>query len=120
MSQANVEVVRKPLRVRERSSRPLDQRLFLRFPRLVEAYARLIGRLPPTSRIRQAALWRAARNGAQSSRPSASAFARAFLLRRATRRSPRLMGTVGGPSPWSLVPPSAGWETGPGQSKERT
>src|SRR5215204_729243 len=66
MSQENVEVVRKPLRVRERSSRPLEQRLFLRFPRLVEAYARLIGRLPPGSRLRQAALWRAARNGAEA------------------------------------------------------
>jgi len=62
MSQANVEVVRKPLRVRERSSRTLDTRLFLRFPRLVDAYARLLGRLPPGSRLRQAAVWRASRH----------------------------------------------------------
>jgi ketosteroid isomerase-like protein len=61
-----VEVVRTPLRVRERSSRPLDQRLFLRFPRLVEAYARLIGRLPPGSRLRQPALWRATRHGLEA------------------------------------------------------
>ena len=37
MSQENVEFVRKPLRVRERSSRTLDQRLSLRFPRLAAA-----------------------------------------------------------------------------------
>ena len=55
------QIVRKPLRVRERSSRTLDQRLFLRFPRLVDAYARLLDRLPPTSRLRQAAVWRAVR-----------------------------------------------------------
>jgi ketosteroid isomerase-like protein len=61
VSQQNAEIVRKPLHVRERSSRPFDQRLTLRFPRLAEAYLRLIGRLPPGSRLRQAALWRAIR-----------------------------------------------------------
>jgi ketosteroid isomerase-like protein len=61
MSQENVEVVRKPLRVRERSSRTLDQRLLLRFPRLAVACLRLIGSLPPGSRLRQAALWRGIR-----------------------------------------------------------
>jgi ketosteroid isomerase-like protein len=66
MSQESGQVVRKPLRLGERSSRPLDQRIFLRFPRLVEAYARLIGRLPPGSRLRQAALWRAARNNVEA------------------------------------------------------
>jgi hypothetical protein len=33
MSQENVQVVREPLRVREKASRTLDQRLALRFPR---------------------------------------------------------------------------------------
>jgi hypothetical protein len=61
MSQENVEVVRKPLRVRERSSRTLDERLALRFPRLFAAYFRRILKLPSGSRLRQAALWRAAR-----------------------------------------------------------
>jgi ketosteroid isomerase-like protein len=61
MSQGDVEVVRKPLGVRERSSRTLDQNLALRFPRLVAPSLRLIGRLPPRSRLRQAALWRATR-----------------------------------------------------------
>jgi ketosteroid isomerase-like protein len=56
---ANVEIVRKPLRVRERSRRMLDQRLALRFPCLFAANARLIGRLSPGSRLRQMALWRA-------------------------------------------------------------
>jgi ketosteroid isomerase-like protein len=66
MSQENVEMVRKPLRVRERSRRTLDQRLYLRFPRLAAANARLIGKLPPGSRLRQAAVWRAARLGLEA------------------------------------------------------
>ncbi len=66
MSQENVEIVRKPLRVRERSRRTLDQRLSLRFPRLAAAYVRLIAGLPPRSRLRQAALWRAARLGLEA------------------------------------------------------
>jgi hypothetical protein len=61
MSEENEEIVRKPLQVRERSSRTLDQRLFLRFPRLATASFRLITKLPPGSRLRQAVVWRAAR-----------------------------------------------------------
>jgi ketosteroid isomerase-like protein len=56
-----VTVVRKPLRVRERSSRTLDQRLAIRFPALSAGLFRLIGRLPPRSRVRQLLLWRAVR-----------------------------------------------------------
>jgi ketosteroid isomerase-like protein len=63
MSQEKVEMVRKPLRIRERSSRTLDQRFALRFPGLAEASGRLIGRLPPTSRLRQAAAERWVRLG---------------------------------------------------------
>ncbi len=55
------EIVRKPLRVREWSGRTLDQRLALRFPWIIGAYAPLIGRLPPTSRVRQAVVWRSSR-----------------------------------------------------------
>jgi ketosteroid isomerase-like protein len=66
MSQENVEIVRKPLRVRERSNRTLDQRLALRFPRLNSSYRRLLGRLPPSSRLRQAGVWRAARLGTEA------------------------------------------------------
>jgi ketosteroid isomerase-like protein len=67
MSQQSVEIVRKPLRARERSGRTLDQRLALRFPRLSDAYARLIiARLPPTSRVRQAAIWRGSRLGMEA------------------------------------------------------
>jgi ketosteroid isomerase-like protein len=67
MSDENIEVVRKPLRVGEGSSRPLDQRLTLRFPRLADAYTRfIIARLPPTSRFRQAAVWRATRLGMEA------------------------------------------------------
>jgi ketosteroid isomerase-like protein len=56
--QKNAEIVRKPLRARERAGRTLDQRLSLRFPRLTDPLFRLIARLPPRSRLRQAALWR--------------------------------------------------------------
>jgi ketosteroid isomerase-like protein len=79
MAQVTSDVVHKPFRVRERSTRALDQRLGLRFPRLTAAYGRLIGRLAPTSRLRQALLWRAVRQ-------SGEAFNRrdvdAFLLNR--------------------------------------
>ena len=61
MSQENVEIVRKPLGVRERSRRTLDERLSLRFPRLAAAFLGRIGKLPPGSRLRQAALWRGVR-----------------------------------------------------------
>jgi ketosteroid isomerase-like protein len=66
MSQENVELVRKPLSVRQQSSRTLDQRLGLRFPGLLAANGRLIARLPPTSRIRQSLLGRAARLGCEA------------------------------------------------------
>ncbi|HZO59618.1 MAG TPA: nuclear transport factor 2 family protein [Solirubrobacterales bacterium] len=55
------QIVRKPMRVREHSRRTLDQRLFIRFPRLSAALLVPLSKLPPRSRIRQAALWRAAR-----------------------------------------------------------
>ena len=61
MSEENVEVVRKPLRARERSSRTLDQRLALRFPRLAAVFLGRIGKLPRGSRLRQAALSRGVR-----------------------------------------------------------
>ena len=66
MSQENVEVVRKPLRVRERSSRTLEQRLGIRFPWLVATQAALIGRLPPKSRLRTAMVWRGTRLGMEA------------------------------------------------------
>jgi ketosteroid isomerase-like protein len=66
VSEENVEFVRKPLRVRERSSRTLDQRLAIRFPRLAAVWARLLGRLPPRSRVRQVALQRTVRLAVQA------------------------------------------------------
>ena len=54
MSQKDVEVVRTPLRARKRSSRSLDERLSIRFPRLTAAYLRRIGKLSPRSRLRRA------------------------------------------------------------------
>jgi ketosteroid isomerase-like protein len=60
------QIVRKPLRVREGSSRTLDQSLGLRFPVLVGAYARLLGTLPHGSRLRQMLLARGARLTAEA------------------------------------------------------
>jgi ketosteroid isomerase-like protein len=54
-------VVRKPLQVREQSRRTLDQRLAIRFPGLNAGVLRLMAVLPPSSGVRQAALWRAVR-----------------------------------------------------------
>jgi ketosteroid isomerase-like protein len=56
-----VDFVRKPLQVREPSSRTLDQRIAIRFPRLSAASFRLVTRLPPGSRVRQAVVWRTIR-----------------------------------------------------------
>ena len=78
-SMSSGQNVRQPVVLRERSTRTFDQRLGLRFPRLTAAYGRLIGRLPLTSRLRQALLRRAVRQ-------SGEAFNRrdveAFLLNR--------------------------------------
>jgi ketosteroid isomerase-like protein len=66
MSQEKVEIVRKPLRVRDRSRRTLDQRVALRFPRVAAANSRRIAKLPPSSRVRQAAVWRSVRLGVEA------------------------------------------------------
>jgi ketosteroid isomerase-like protein len=66
VSQENVDFVRRPLRVGDRSSRTLDQRLAIRFPRLAAVWARLLVRLPPQSRVRQAALERTVRLAVQA------------------------------------------------------
>jgi ketosteroid isomerase-like protein len=58
MSQENVEVVRMPLRAHKRPRRSLDERLALRFPSLAASYTRLIAKLPPRSRLRQATFTR--------------------------------------------------------------
>jgi hypothetical protein len=66
MSQENVEIIRRPLRVRDVSTRTLDQRFLLRFPRLTAAYVRLVGRLSASSRLRQAAIGRGVRVGLEA------------------------------------------------------
>jgi hypothetical protein len=61
MPQENLKIVRQPLRVRERSSRTLDERLSLHFPWLLAIYSRFIAKRSTGSRLRQASLLRAAR-----------------------------------------------------------
>ena len=63
---ASDQMMRKPLRVREPSSRTLDQRILMRFPWLFAASFRLIEGLPPSSRVRQAVVWRNARLGLEA------------------------------------------------------
>ena len=63
MSQGNVEPVRQKLSVRERPTRTLEQRIAVRAPWFAELWARLIARLSPTSRLRQALLLRAVQGG---------------------------------------------------------
>ena len=53
-----MEVVRQQLRVTAREARSLDQRLSVRFPWITTGAARLIDRLAPSSRVRQALLRR--------------------------------------------------------------
>ena len=65
MSQENVEVVRKKFSLQEASkrTRTLEQRLAVRFPSLAALWSRLIARLSPASRLRQALLLRAMQSG---------------------------------------------------------
>ncbi len=55
-----------PLRARDGSKRTLDQRLAIRLPSFAAIVPRLLSRLPPASRLRQAALSRAARLGVEA------------------------------------------------------
>jgi ketosteroid isomerase-like protein len=66
---SRAQIVRKPLRLREPSipsTRPLDQRIRIRFPWVVRVSAPLFGRLSPSSRVRQALLWRGVRLGLEA------------------------------------------------------
>jgi ketosteroid isomerase-like protein len=65
MSQENVEPVRQRLSGRERPARTrtIEERLAVRFPWLAQGWSRLIVRLSPASRLRQALMLRAIRNG---------------------------------------------------------
>jgi hypothetical protein len=61
MAQTSTPVVHRRIRIREPSRRTVDQRLLLRFPRLAAASFRRFGKLPPSSRLRQAVLKRGIR-----------------------------------------------------------
>jgi hypothetical protein len=66
MTEESVEIVRQPLHVTQRPTRTLDQRLYLRFPSLVHAAARLAAKLSPRSRLRRAAMARTITLAAQA------------------------------------------------------
>ena len=61
-----MEIVRQPIHVTQRPTRTLDQRLYLRFPFLVHAVARLAAKLSPRSRLRRAAMARTITLAAQA------------------------------------------------------
>jgi len=60
------QVVRKPVRLREGSSRAFEQRLFTRLPWLAAPSLRLIAKLQPSSRLRQALVWRGIRQSVEA------------------------------------------------------
>ena len=59
-------VVRKRVPLREGKSRAFEQRLFARLPWLAAPALRLVAKLPPSSRLRQALLWRGMRLSAEA------------------------------------------------------
>jgi ketosteroid isomerase-like protein len=61
-----VEPVRQKISLRERSGRTLELRLAVRFPWIADVWSRLVARLPPSSRLRQALLLRAAQGGLEA------------------------------------------------------
>src|SRR5687767_11417625 len=66
MSHVSRQVVRKPVRLRQGKSRAFEQRLFARVPWLAAPALRLVARLPPSSRVRQALMWRGIRVSAEA------------------------------------------------------
>ncbi len=60
------QVVRKRVPLREGKSRAIEQRLFARVPWLATPALRLVARLPPRSRLRQALMWRGIRLSAEA------------------------------------------------------
>ena len=78
MSQESVQIVRRPVDLKGRPSRGLDERIYLLFPWVVTFVTRAVFRLPPRSRLRQAVLRRLAQTGfAATNRQD---FASGFLL----------------------------------------
>jgi hypothetical protein len=61
MAQENVEIARYPITVRSTSRRRLEERLALRFPRLLAALTNTVLRLPQRSRLRRAVVRHAVR-----------------------------------------------------------
>jgi len=60
------QVVRKRVRLREGSSRAFEQRLFARLPWLAAPSLRLVATMQPSSRLRQALVWRGMRLAAEA------------------------------------------------------
>jgi ketosteroid isomerase-like protein len=60
MSRETVEPVRQKLTLREQSGRTLEQRIAMRFPWFADLWLRLMARLSPASRLRQALMLRGA------------------------------------------------------------
>ena len=63
MSRENVEIVRQPVVIGAQSRRRLEERLAVRFPAALALVSRLVLRLPPRSRLRQALIRRSVRSG---------------------------------------------------------
>jgi hypothetical protein len=60
------QVVRKPVRLRDGKNRVLEQRILTRVPWLAALGLRLVAKLPPSSRVRHALMWRGMRVSAEA------------------------------------------------------
>ena len=67
MSEENVETVRQPIRISDRSHRRLEERIAVRFPNLAVAVNRAWFRLPARSRVRRLLMSRVVRRGIEAS-----------------------------------------------------
>jgi ketosteroid isomerase-like protein len=70
MSEENVEIVRQSVAVGTHSRRRLEERLIVRFPRVVSVVTRAGLRLPPRSRLRQVLIRRVVRLAAEATNRS--------------------------------------------------
>jgi ketosteroid isomerase-like protein len=95
MSQENMGVVRQPVAVKAHSRRRLEERVGVRFPRVLALVARAVFRLPPGSRLRKARVRRTVQLGYEAT--NRGDFEAAFMVWRSDCESifPRGFATLG-------------------------
>ena len=96
MSDENVEIVRRPVPVGQRPRRRLQERLALRFTRLLTLGGRLVMRLSPRSKLRQLAIRRIVRLAIEATNRADFEAAFVFWAPDAETINARELLTVGG------------------------